>query len=111
MDPTLAILFHPGELWSNDQLSKFRLMVTSLRLGVPHPSSQKQCTGEDVSGTERSLRSTILASLASISGYSPCPATTLTCPAPAIQDNVLIPLGPPWSSGTLVLIPQGRICF
>ena len=35
MDPTLAILVHPGELWSNDQLSKFRLMVTSLRLGQP----------------------------------------------------------------------------
>ena len=38
MDPTLAILFHPRELWSNNQLSKFRLMVTGLRLGMPHPS-------------------------------------------------------------------------
>ena len=49
MDPTLAILFRPRELWSNNQLSKFRLMVTGLRLGAPHPSPQKQCTGEDVS--------------------------------------------------------------
>mgnify|MGYP006996381802 FL=1 len=48
-DPTLAVVFHPIELWSNDQLSKFRLMVTGLRLGAPHPSPQKQCTGEDVS--------------------------------------------------------------
>ena len=49
MDPTLVMLFHPGEFWSNNQLSKFRLMVTGLRLGAPHPSPQKQCTGEDVS--------------------------------------------------------------
>ena len=38
MDPTLAILFRPRELWSNNQLSKFRLMVTGLRLGMSHPS-------------------------------------------------------------------------
>ena len=49
MDPTLVMLFHPGEFWSNNQLSQFSLMVTGLRLGAPHPSPQKQCTGEDVS--------------------------------------------------------------
>ena len=82
MDPTLAILFHPGELWSNDQLSKFRLMVTGLRLGAPHPSSQKQRTREDVSDTARSVRSTTLASLASASGYSRLPSHHTDIPSP-----------------------------
>ena len=35
MDPTLAILLHPGELWSNNQLRKFTLRVSGLRLGAP----------------------------------------------------------------------------
>ena len=38
MDPTSAILLHPGELWSNNQLRKFMLRVSGLRLGAPiHP--------------------------------------------------------------------------
>ena len=38
MDPTSAILLHPGELWSNNQLRKFTLQVSGLRLGAPvHP--------------------------------------------------------------------------
>ena len=38
MDPTLAILLHPGELWSNNQLRKFTLRVSGLRLAAPiHP--------------------------------------------------------------------------
>ena len=38
MDPTSAILLHPGELWSNNQLRKFTLRVSGLRLGAPiHP--------------------------------------------------------------------------
>ena len=100
MDPTFAIPFHPRELWSNNPLSKFRLMVTGLKLVAPHPSPQKQCTREDVSGTERSLRSTTLASLASASRYSRLSSSYTDIPAPAIQDNVLIPLDLPWSSGT-----------
>ena len=36
--PTSAILLHPGELWSNNQLRKFTLQVSGLRLGAPvHP--------------------------------------------------------------------------
>ena len=35
MDPTSAILLHPGELWSNNQLRKFTLRVSGLRLGAP----------------------------------------------------------------------------
>ena len=35
MDPTSAILLHPGELWSNNQLRKFMLRVSGLRLGAP----------------------------------------------------------------------------
>ena len=44
-------------------------------------------------------------------GTPACPAATLTTPAPATPCDTLIPLGPLWSSGTLVRIPQGRICF
>ena len=95
MDPTLAILVHPGELWSNDQLSKFRLMVTSLRLGAPHPSSQKPCTGEDVSGTARSLRSTTLASLASASGYSRLPSCHTHILSPCHTRQCAHPSGSP----------------
>ena len=93
--PTLAILFHPGGLWSNDQLSKFRLMVTGLRLGAPHPSSQKQCTREDVSGTERSLRSTTLVSLASASGYSHLPSCHTHIPSPCYTRQCAHPSGSP----------------
>ena len=35
MDPTSALLLHPGELWSNNQLRKFTLRVSGLRLGAP----------------------------------------------------------------------------
>lgn len=48
MDPTSAILLHPEELWSKNQLRKFTLLVSGLRLDTLHPSSQKQWTGEDV---------------------------------------------------------------
>ena len=37
MDSNSAILLHPGELWSKNQLSKFRLLLSGLMLGAPHP--------------------------------------------------------------------------
>ena len=95
MDPTLAIPFHPGELWSNNPLSKFRLMVTSLKLVAPHPSPQKQCTREDVSGTERSLRSTTLASLTSASRYSRLPSSYTDIPSPCHTRQCAHPSGSP----------------
>ena len=95
MDPTLAILFRPRELWSNNQLSKFRLMVTGLRLGAPHPSSQKQCPREDVSGTVRLLRSTTLASLASASRYSRLSSSYTDIPSPCHTRQCAHPSGSP----------------
>ena len=95
MDPTFAIPFHPRELWSNNPLSKFRLMVTGLKLVAPHPSPQKQCTREDVSGTERSLRSTTLASLASASRYSRLSSSYTDIPSPCHTRQCAHPSGSP----------------
>ena len=111
MDPTLVMLFHPGEFWSNNQLSKFRLMVTGLRLGAPHPSPQKQCTREDVSGTERSLRSTTLASLASASRYSRLSSSYTDIPSPCHTRQCAQPSGSPMVLWNPCFHPTGRICF
>ena len=44
-------------------------------------------------------------------GNPTCPCATPTFQAPATPCDALIPLGPLWSFGTLVCIPQGKICF
>lgn len=45
--PTSTILLDPGQLGSHNYLKKVRLVVSSLRLGAPHSSSQNHCTGVD----------------------------------------------------------------